>query len=320
MLQARLSRPLMVLAVILPQPSHAQQDSTPAKDAPAVASQPVKLSDRPEDEAAILAVARAFTEAFNAGDAAKIAATFSPDGQIEAQDGSQTRGTEALTARYKALFEGTPGVKLDATIDSLTFHGPDTAIAEGGTLFIEPDGAAAPGRFRSVFVRRDGRWQTADIRDLPDVPLTPYEHLKELEWLVGEWVDEAGAATVHTTCAWDDNRSFLIRKFTIVEGGTNTFSGTQRIGWDAAGGQIKAWMFDSDGGHGESYWSHDGKDRWVGKSVSTLPDGRLASATQIITRTGPDSMTWASEDRTLGDEIVPDLAPITIVRKPPAPK
>ena len=129
----------------------------------------------------------------------------------------------------------------------------------------------------------------------------------------------SGRVTVRTTCEWDESKAFLVRTFTVEVKGQRALSGSQRIGWDASAGQIKSWVFDSEGGHGEAYWSRSG-DRWLSKSTSVLHDGRRASATQVLTRTGPDTMTWASVERTVGDEVVPDLAPITIVRRPPPPK
>ena len=74
-------------------------------------------------------------------------------------------------------------------------------------------------------------------------------------------------------------------------------SGTQRIGWDPRHKQIRSWVFDSDGGFSEGFWSRDG-ERWVMKSTGVLKDGRAASATNVLTRVNRDTMNWTSVDRT----------------------
>jgi uncharacterized protein (TIGR02246 family) len=317
MLQARrLLATLLALAA--PASAIAQQPATPAP-APAPAPAPTPAPARPEDEAAIQAVIARFVQAFDAGDAPAAAAQFAEDGQIEAIDGTVVRGREAIAARYAEYLADAKGATLALTPESYRFVGPDGAVAGGRMVLTRPDGDAESSRFQAVFARRDGRWLLADVRDLPDAPPTPYERLKDLEWLVGEWMDESDEGTVRTTCAWDENKAFLVRKFEVEIKGQRSLSGHQRLGWDPSAGQIKSWVFDSEGGHGEGYWSRSG-DRWIAKSTSVLPDGRRASATQVITRTGPDTMTWSSVERTVGDEVVADLPPITVVRRPPPPK
>ncbi len=92
----------------------------------------------------------------------------------------------------------------------------------------------------------------------------------------------------------------------------------QRIGWDPLSKQIRSWVFDSEGGYGGGYWTRDGK-QWFIKSTGVLPDGRTASATQILTRVGPHTARWASIQRTVGGQVVPNLQEYVMVRKPPKP-
>ena len=47
-------------------------------------------------------------------------------------------------------------------------------------------------------------------------------------------------------------------------------SGTQRIGWDPLKRQFKTWIFDSEGGHGEGYYTRNG-DQWVVKTEGVRP-------------------------------------------------
>ncbi len=100
--------------------------------------------------------------------------------------------------------------------------------------------------------------------------------------------------------------------------GEPVLSGTQRIGWDPVRHQFKTWIFDSEGGFGEGYWTRSG-DQWVIKAEGVRQDGKHASATNIITRLGKDRASWQSTERTIGGAAVPGVDEFTIVRKPPEP-
>ncbi len=293
-----------------------------ALGAPAIAQEPPAppvVSERPQDEAAIKARVAQFVQAFTDGDAQAAASVFAEDARIEAIDGNVVQGRPAITEHYDEYLADAKGAKLTVTPESYRFVGPDAALATGRMVVAHPDGDVEANRFQALFIRHDGQWWLGDVRDLPDTPSSPAERLKELEWLIGEWVDESDDSTVHTSCDWDANHVFLIREFVIEVKGERALSGTQRIGWDPASGQIKSWVFDAEGGHAVGYWSRTG-DQWLIKTTSVLADGQRSSSTQITTRTGPDTMTWSSVERTIGDEVVPDLPPVTIVRKPPPPK
>ena len=75
----------------------------------------------------------------------------------------------------------------------------------------------------------------------------------------GDWINESADAIVNTSCKWSDDGNFLIRAFTMKTQGQPVLSGTQRIGWDAVKHQFKMWVFDSEGGFGDGYWTRDGR-------------------------------------------------------------
>jgi hypothetical protein len=93
-------------------------------------------------------------------------------------------------------------------------------------------------------------------------------------------------------------------------------SGMQIVGWDPAAKQIRSWVFDSDGGFSEGKWTHK-DNRWLIQQVGTLPDGGKSTATNIITYLDNDSFTWQSIDRTVDDEVLPNVEEVLIKRKPP---
>lgn len=294
---------------------------TPALAQPEPPAAPVDQSatERPEDQAAIKAQIARFTQAFTAGDAQAAASIFAEDARIEDIEGNVVQGRPAIAAHYAEYLADAKGAKLTLTPESHRFVGADAAMANGRMVVAHPNGETEASRFQALFIRQGGHWLLGDVRDLPDTSGSPAEHLAELDWLVGEWMDESDEATVHTSCEWDENHAFLLRTFVIEVNGERTLSGSQRIGWDAAAGQIKSWAFEADGGHSVGYWSRSG-NQWLTKTTAVLPDGRRASSTQVTTRTGPDTMTWSSIERTIGGEVVPDLPLIAVVRRPPPPK
>src|SRR5438093_4211725 len=93
---------------------------------------------------------------------------------------------------------------------------------------------------------------------------------------------------------------------------------SQRIGWDPLAKRIRSWVFDSEGGYGESDWTRDGNN-WIIKATGVRPDGTTASATNVLTPTGPDGYVWKSTERIVADDRQPDTE-VKVVRKPPQPE
>ena len=188
----------------------------------------------------------------------------------------------------------------------------------GRTTIKSAKGDEAPEntRFTAVYVKLDGRWLQSAVRDEVARDVTPHERLTELEWLVGDWINESQDAVVSTTCKWDAGGNFLVREFTMKTKGEPVLSGTQRIGWDPLKRQFKTWIFDSEGGHGEGYWTRTG-NQWVVKIEGVSSVGLPSSATNTITRLGKDRLGWRSTERTLGGSAVPGIDEFVVVRKPP---
>jgi uncharacterized protein (TIGR02246 family) len=292
----------------------AQEPTSEEKARPAA----TRNAGRGDDEKALAALAAAFTKAFNAGDANAAAATYLEDALVVDEQGERTEGRAAIRGRLAAGFADSPGSTIAIAVDSLRFFGPDTALEEGRATITPAGSGAVPEitRFTALYVKQDGRWLQAAVRDDPAQDLTPHEHLKELEWLVGDWINESQDAVVRTTCKWSEDGNFLLREFLMKSQGQTVLSGTQRIGWDPVRRQFKTWIFDSQGGFGEGYWTRQG-NQWVIKAEGVRQDGQHASATNIITRLGKDRASWKSVDRTIGGAAVPGIDEFTIVRKPP---
>jgi uncharacterized protein (TIGR02246 family) len=275
--------------------------------------------DRSADEAAIRANIAQFVKAYNAGDAKAVAALFATDGQIEDKEGDVTEGREAIARTFADLFADMPNKKLEVFVESIRFIGKDLAVEVGTTKETpEPNEPPENDRYTVLHVKRDGKWQMALARDEEGPAPTSYERLRPLSWLVGDWVDDGGSTVVVSSCRWSDDGNFLLQDFKLQVNGRNTMNVTQRIGWDPINKRIHSWVFDSEGGYGESDWTRDGS-AWIIKATGVRPDGTTASATNLLTPIGTDGYAWRSTDRIVGDERQPAME-VKVVRKPPPPK
>jgi uncharacterized protein (TIGR02246 family) len=318
---------MAIAGALLIAAARAQQGNTQAAQASAGAqAQPAapparQLGNTPEEKAVLDGVA-AFAKAFEAANAAAIADLFLDESMIVSPDGNAVRGKAAVAGMYGAAFKENPGLKLETNVQDIRFVTPELARVEGKTKLSSRNGDAAEFTgFSALLVRRDGNWRIAELHEYaaPAADVTPYERLKELAWMVGEWVEEGDKAKSQSSIRWADNQSYLIRTYSIEPQGEKPSSGTMFIGWDPQSGQIKSWLFNSEGGHGEGLWNRTGDSEWVIKATGVLRDGRPTSATQIQTAVNKDTVKVSSIDRIIGGVVAPDITDVIMVRKPPQP-
>jgi hypothetical protein len=109
-----------------------------------------------------------------------------------------------------------------------------------------------------------------------------------------------------------------LQDFKLKLNGREAMDVTQRIGWDPVAKQIHSWVFDSEGGYGESRWTRDGRG-WIIRATGVRPDGTTASATNLLVPIGKDDYIWRSTDRIVAGELQPPME-VKVARKPPEPK
>jgi uncharacterized protein (TIGR02246 family) len=275
--------------------------------------------DRSADEAVIRANIDQFVKAYNAGDAKGVAALFTADGQILDKEGNETEGRDAIAQTFAELFAASPKKKIEVSVESLRFIGAELAVEVGMTKETPaPNEPPEYDRYTVLHVKRDGRWQMALARDEEGPPPTAHEQLGPLAWLIGEWVDDDGSAVVRSSCRWSEDGNFLLQDFKLQLNGRDAMNVNQRIGWDPLARRIRSWVFDSEGGFGESLWARD-EDRWIIKATGVRPDGSSASATNMLIPLGSDGYVWRSMDRIVGDDAQPPTE-VQVVRKPPDAK
>ena len=271
----------------------------------------------PADLGQIAAVGEAYAKAFEKGDAKAVAAFWTPAGDYVDQTGKVFKGRDAIEAVFKSFFAANKGMKLRIDSDSLNFPAPGTAIEDGSTAVLFADGTPPErGHFTNVFVKEDGKWLLASVRETEFVPPRNGQNLEGLGWAIGEWVDDSDGKEIgHSSFEWAPGGNFIISKHAVTLRDEILTTGTQYIAWDPSTSQIRSWNFESDGGFGEGVWSA-GDDKVSVQTKSTLADGKKLVATNIISQNGDGSISWQSTGRTLDGKPLPDSEKIKLKRVP----
>ncbi len=268
------------------------------------------------DEAAIRQAVESYVAAFNQGDAKALAAMWSPEAvYTNPLSGEQVVGREAIEQQFASIFTEATGAKLEAQTEAIQFVSPNVAVEQGTAKVIRPDEEPESSEYTAVYVKRDGQWLLDRVteKDRQDAP-SHYEQLKDLEWLVGSWLDQDDEATVITQCNWTRNNNFLTRFFAVQIEDRVDLAGMQIIGWDPAAQQIRSWVFDSDGAFGQGTWRKK-DNRWYIQQNGVLPDGRKSSAVNILTCVDDNTCTLQSINRTVDDELLPNVEEVTITKQ-----
>lgn len=275
-------------------------------------------ADQAADEAAIRENAAKFVEAYNRRDSKTMASMWSPEAvYMDPTTGEGVVGRDAIAKQFDYTFAGSEDAKLTVTVDSIEFVSPNVAIEKGSAVVTYADYPKEETEYTAVHVKRDGQWLLDRVSEveIPAPPPSNYEHLKELEWMVGSWIDDNEGITIQTDCEWTKNQNFMTRSFAITRGSDAGMSGMQIVGWDPAEKQIRSWTFDSDGAVSEGKWTHK-DNRWVILQTGTLHDGGKATVTNIITKLDDDSFTWQSINREANGEVLPNIEEVLVVRAP----
>jgi uncharacterized protein (TIGR02246 family) len=268
-------------------------------------------------EKAVRATLMALEEAVGRQNAKAVAALWAPDGDYIGPRGQLRHGREEIEQGFARFFAANPGVKLSTTVTSLRLVGDDVAVVEGITEVTPPlAGPPVEPRTNIVLARRDGKWLIESASDTLGYVPSNYEHLKALDWMIGDWKDVAPdteGTSVESSCAWTTNKNFIIRKFAAKVKDRPAVQGTQVIGWDPRQLVIRSWTFDSAGGIEEGVWRHE-RGRWVIETAGLLQDGSETSATNVLTPDGSDECAFSSTHRMLNGQPQPDIPEITIRR------
>jgi uncharacterized protein (TIGR02246 family) len=263
----------------------------------------------------IRAGANDFTQAFDTGDAKKVAAQWTENGTMVDEAGQTFKGRKAIEDEYAKLFKEHPGARIEVKVQSVEVPSPAVAIEDGAATVFTKDAPPSSSRYTAVHVQQNGKWLMATVRESHVDAPSNYGRLQALEFLVGHWQAKSDDAQVDTDIHWIANKSFLMRNYTVRRAGAIASSGVQIIGFDPLAGRIRSWSFDSSGGYGAGLWTA-APDGWRIESTGVLADGTPTSSRDTLVRVPGEDNTfgWRSTNRIAGGANLPDLLEIVLDR------
>lgn len=266
------------------------------------------------DEVDIRQVVQSYVEAFNRGDAAAVASHWSDDADYVSPTGDRLKGRKKIEAFLKKFFGENKDLRIEAFVSSIRFPSANRAVETGKVTVTRPGAAPEDSLYIAEYSKRRGAWKLTSVRE--EECSSSYEHLKDLEWLIGDWIDKDDNALVESAYRWNRTKSFITGSFIVVVEGKAHVEGAQIIGWDPIKKAIRSWVFDSNGGFGEATWSRN-ENQWIAESSIIMSDGEKASAINIYTFVNDDTFTFQSIGRQIGEELIPNIDEVVVVRKPP---
>lgn len=262
----------------------------------------------------VAALGDSFVKAFDKADAANLAAAWAEDGEYSDIDGRTFRGREDIRKMFEGYFSSGKGRTLRVDSETLRFPAPGVAIEDGTTSVFGANGEPpSRARYTNVFVKKDGKWLLASVREAPFAAPNRSQELGSLGPLLGAWeaVAESGE-TIRTLVEPAAGGNFLVISRTILAKNVPISGATEWVAWDPASKAIRSWSFESDGGFSESQWKQEG-GKWTVSTRGTLRDGRTISESQVLSA-GDDALTVATTDFALEGKPQPAAKPLTLKR------
>ncbi len=268
---------------------------------------------------AIRTTSQAFTEAFNRQDPQAIAELWTPDGDFVDELGNRYAGRDAIQAAYARFFAENPAARLRVIIDSVRLLNDLTAIEDGRTT-IDPPPAGAPGmgKYTAIHIKVDGKWLMSTVRETRIETPSAYNHVADLEWLIGTWTAEQHGAKTESVCRWVANKSFVERNYTTTLADGTSTAGVQLIGWNPRVGHVQSWNFSADGGHAVGVWSPQ-EDGWAAEVHGVTGDGIPTAAVVLLKRLDDNAYVWQSIRRTVAEQSLPDTDEVVLRRRQAGP-
>ncbi len=278
---------------------------------PAAAAQPAPAApdERAADREAVQKALDGFSATFHKGDGKGMAALWTPAGEYFDDAGATYRGRAALEKSYAEYFAKHPENTLDIEVGSIRFPSRDTAVVEGYfKLHQGKKKDLTVTKCVLLYAREDGKWQITIAREQASDGLG----VRDLEWLIGSWEAKKDGVAVTARYEWTANKSFIRCQMAVTQDG-KTLNAMQMLGRDPAAGALRIWTFEDNGGIGLADITRDAK-MWVFTSRVSMADGKVATATNLLTQLDADALLWHSVHRVLDGEPLPDLPPVRVTR------
>jgi uncharacterized protein (TIGR02246 family) len=255
---------------------------------------------------------RKYQGAYDRGDAKALASFYAEDIDYIDQDGAETKGRSEMEKLFAESFQANPGAKIAITIEELKSLAPDVQVNRGVATVTAPSGLANSTRYIAVLTKKHDGWKISQLTETAAPAPRASSQIEALKWLVGNWKSKDAGQTVETKVEWAGGKNFLVRTFKL-KGEEAETDGWEIVGWDPDGEQIHSWIFDSNGGFGESSWSYVG-GHWLIRASNVLPDGSRSTAENVLTKVDGNKFTWESQNRTLDGQPQPLVSKIVVQR------
>jgi uncharacterized protein (TIGR02246 family) len=273
-------------------------------------------TDKDNVEKSLRSLLEAYANAFNTNDAKKAAEAFSPNAEFIDDAGNRVEGRGEIQKIISQFLADNPGAQIQFVMDGVRLIAPNVALEDGeSTVTVVEKQSQSVRRYAMAYVKENGQWLIASVREYPETEqsVPAEERLQELDWLIGEWVDEGGDALVVFKAEYGPDKKSIMREYSIKVEGKEVLTGKQRIAIDPLTGGIKGWTADNEGGYGETVWIKNG-DEWLVKGTSVTADGAQASATYLLKPDGKDRVIWKTVHRVVGERLEADLE-TTLIRR-----
>jgi uncharacterized protein (TIGR02246 family) len=255
---------------------------------------------------------RKYQQAYDRGDAKTLASFYADDIDYIDQGGLEVKGRGEMEKLFMENFQVNPGAKIAITIEEVKSLTPDVQVNRGVATVTAITGLTESTRYAAVLAKKNDGWQICQLTETAAPAPSASSQLEALKWLIGNWENKDADQTLETKVEWAGDKNFLVRRFKLKDeqGETN---GWEIVGWDPDRQEIRSWIFDSNGGFGESSWSLDGGHSLI-RASNVLPDGSRSTAENVLTKIDDNKFTWESQNRTLDGEPQPSVPKIEVHR------
>jgi hypothetical protein len=147
-----------------------------------------------------------------------MASMWSPEAvYIDDETGEKAVGHEAIAKQLDHEFAG-PNANDSRSTSIRSISSPNVAVRRARPKS-HTEKANGEIEYTAVHVKRRqvAFGSVSEVEELTPPP-SNYEHLKELDWMIGSWIDKDDNATIQTDCEWTKNRNFMTRSFAVAVG------------------------------------------------------------------------------------------------------
>jgi len=263
-----------------------------------------------EREEAVRQVLHSLGTAVSAGDIPKLTSLWAEDALLIDDRGEETQGRTVLQERFTSTL-GQPGSSsVQLHPEKITFPAANVSTVVGVISRKFKSTSLPTARFSMLLEKYGNTWLVKQATETPIVESSAFDHLKELDWLIGSWKIDDPNNKARLEIEWGSTRSFIIVKTIRNKDGVEEVD-TQVIGWDPRKKEVVSWHFGNHGGFGYGKWSHQ-EESWAVQFVGVGHMGNTTRATNVFTQKSSNEFTWQATEQSSDDAAIADGDVITV--------